>query len=194
VSTWRLELPRAVNDIDFGTLLDVRLTFYYKARFDPELHDRVLAELAARPGVNVRQRGIQLRWLYPDAFFVFQDSGQLRIALKAADFRFNEINPILTSIGAVVVTDGTVSAAGLTITLSTVGHNAQTAVTDAGGKIDSGSNGPSWQALVGGTAIGDYVLTLSAANNPALVKNGVLDLSAIVNIALVIGYSFTPRS
>ena len=36
-STWRLDVPRGSNDLDFGALTDVRVTFYYQARFDPEL-------------------------------------------------------------------------------------------------------------------------------------------------------------
>src|SRR5262249_31713889 len=194
VSTWRLEIPKAVNDIDFGTLLDVRVTFYYKARFDPDLHDRVLNELASRPDVNVRQRGIQLRWLYPDAFFTFQDTGQLTFSLQANDFRFNETEPKLTAIGLVLVTDGSVSPSGLTIGLSTPGRDAKTAVTDDRGTIDSGSNGQVWVVLTGGPATGEFVLSIAKDNNPSLMKNGDLDLSPIVNIALVIGYSFTPRS
>jgi hypothetical protein len=66
-------------------------------------------------------------------------------------------------------------------------------VTDPGGAIDSGAGSPAWQTLAGATAIGDYILTMTAPDNPALVKNGALDLSAIANIALIIGYSFTPR-
>ena len=58
VSTWKLELPKEINDIDYGALLDVRLTFYYKARYDPELHALVIQELASRPGINARQREI----------------------------------------------------------------------------------------------------------------------------------------
>lgn len=194
-STWRLELPRAVNDIDFGTVLDVRLTFYYQARYDPDLHDSVLTELALRPGINSRQRAIQLRWIYPDSFFVFQDTGELKCSLKTNDFRFNESDPVLTSLGAVVVTDGTIAPSGLKISLRTPGQPPQTAVTDAGGSIDSGTNAPAWQKLAVGTAIGDYVLGMTAADNPALLDaNGALNLSPIVNIALIIGYSFTPRT
>src|SRR5439155_168653 len=111
-SSWRLELPKAINDIDYGALTDVRLTFYYKARFDPTLHDRVLAQLTSYPGVNVRQRGIPLRWLYPDAFFHFQDTGELRITLQASDFRRNETNPTLKNIGLLIGTNGSVSAQG----------------------------------------------------------------------------------
>ena len=35
-SSWTLELPREVNEIDYGSLIDVRLTFTYQARYDPE--------------------------------------------------------------------------------------------------------------------------------------------------------------
>ena len=193
VSTWKLELPKEINDIDYGALLDVRLTFYYKARYDPELHALVIQELASRPGINARQRGNPLRWLYPDAFFHFQDTGQLAISLKASDFKTNETKPVLDDVGVVVATDGSVPSSGIALELSTPGHPGVLAVTDADGKIDSGSPGSAWVVLLQGTAVGDYVITVDAANNPALVKNGVLDLSPIVNIANLLGYTFTPK-
>src|SRR5262249_46653522 len=73
-SSWRLDLPKAINDIDYGALTDVRLTFYYKARYDPDLRDSVLATLAALPGITARQRSLPTRWVFPDAFFHFQDT------------------------------------------------------------------------------------------------------------------------
>jgi hypothetical protein len=192
-STWRLEIPREVNDIDFGTMIDVRLTFYYQARYDPDLHDRVLADLASRPGVNSRQRGLQLRWLYPDAFYTFVDTGTLAFSLAASDFRYNEMSPILTSIGALIVTDGTVAPSGLSLGLTTPGKTAISATTDAEGSIDSGSSAPAWQGLTGSSALGDYALSVSAADNPTWVTDGRLSLTPIVNAALLFGYSFTPR-
>src|SRR5262249_2333287 len=70
-SSWRLDLPKEVNDIDFGALTDVVLTFVYAAGFDPDLAARVRAELASRPGRTTRQSALPLRWLYPDLFFTF---------------------------------------------------------------------------------------------------------------------------
>jgi hypothetical protein len=32
-----------VNDLDYGALLDVRLTLYYKARYDPDLKNQLKA-------------------------------------------------------------------------------------------------------------------------------------------------------
>ena len=192
-STWRLELPREVNDIDFGALTDVRITFYYRARFDPALVARVRAELASLPALNERQRGIPLRWIYPDAFFAFQDTGTLRIRLDASDFAANEKNPVLTNIGLVVATDGSVPGSGLTFSLAPPGQAARTAVTGADGAIDS-EPGSAWAPLGSGSALGEYVLQLSAADNPALVQDGRLNLTPLVNIALLIGYRFTPRT
>src|SRR5262249_13790778 len=98
-SSWRLDLPKGINDIDYGALTDVRLTFYYKARFDPNLRDVVLAQINALPGINGRQRSIPTRWVYPDAFFHFQDTGNLSFTLRRRDFRSNETLPVITSIG-----------------------------------------------------------------------------------------------
>jgi hypothetical protein len=193
VSTWRLELPKAVNDIDYGALTDVRLTFYYKARFDPDLRDRVLAQLATRPALSAGQRALPLRWLFPDAFFHFQDTGTLTVTLGPKDFRHNQTKPALTSVGVLLVTDGSVPAGGVTLSLSTPTKAAVKAKTDATGAISSTTTA-AWGPLVGATALGDYVLTLAAADNPALVKNNKLTLTPIANIALILGFTFTPRA
>jgi hypothetical protein len=192
-STWILELPKAVNDINYDALTDVRLVFYYKARFDPDLRARVLTQLASRPGINARERGIPLRWIYPDAFYRFQDTGTLAFSLRASDFRSNETNPIITSIGVLVVTDGSVAGSGLRVALATPTQAAVTAQTDATGDFVSAA-GNAWAPLAAGSAVGNYAISLSAADNPTLVLDGRLTLTPIVNIVLVLGYSFTPRA
>lgn len=192
-SSWRLELPKQINDIDYGAITDIRLTFYYKARYDPDLHDKVIAGVATLPSFHSRQRGMPLRWLYPDGFFKFQDTGELKFTLRARDFANNESKPVIEQVGLVVVTDGSVSANGLKVSLATPGKTAATAPADGNGSIQS-AGGSAWAPLNGGTAIGDYVLTLKAADNPALVSNGKLNVAPIVNLGFVLGYSFTPRS
>ena len=194
-SSWHLELPKDVNDLDFGSLLDVRLVFYYKARFDPDLAARVTTELATRPGFVSRQRALPLRWLYPDAFFAFQDTGQLSFSLGRADFRTNETVPVLESVGLLVVTDGSVPANGLVLSVATPAVPAgASGTTDGTGAIGSAAAGNPFAALSGGTALGPYVVGLAAAQNPALAPGGKLDLGPIVNLSLLMGYSFTPRS
>jgi hypothetical protein len=194
-SSWHLELPKAINDIDYGALLDVRLTFYYQARYDPSIAAAVNQELATRPGFTARQRAIPLRWIYPDAFFAFQASGTLSVSLSAPDFRNNETQPQLTAVGVVIATDGSVSAGGLNVALATPAHAAPvTATLDGNGLADSGSTGSPWAPLAAGTALGQYAITLAAADNPSLAPDGTLDLAPIVNVALLMNYTFTPRS
>jgi hypothetical protein len=194
-STWHLELPKAINDIDYGALLDVRLTFYYQARYDPSIAAAVSQDLAARPGFTSRQRAIPLRWIYPDAFFAFQGSGTLSFSLSAPDFRNNETQPQLTAVGVVIATDGSVSADGLNVGLATPAHAAPvTATLDGNGLADSGTSGSPWAPLAVGSALGQYSITLAAADNPSLAPGGTLDLTPIVNVALLMNYTFTPRS
>jgi hypothetical protein len=193
-STWTLSLPRGVNDLDYGALLDVRLTFYYKARFDPDLKTEVLNTLATRPGFTARQRGIPLRWLYPDSFFRFQETGVLDLSLAARDFPYNQVQPVLTDVGVQLATDGSVPPGGLKVGLATPAHGTpMTATLDASGAHSSGG-ASAWTAQADGTAIGAYALTMTGADNPALVTGGTFDLDPIVNIALIVGYTFTPRT
>jgi hypothetical protein len=194
-STWHLEIPPGVNDLDYGAVTDVQLTFTYQARFDPGLKAQVLAGLAALPGVSAGQRGIPLRWVYPDAFYAFQATGTLTITLAQGDFPFNQRAPVLTSVGLVATTVGGVSASGLNLRLATPAHATATlAATDANGSIDSTTAANPWAPLGAGTALGAYTIALTAADNPALVQNGKLNLAAIGNLALVLGYSYTPRT
>jgi hypothetical protein len=193
-SSWRLELPKEVNDLDYGALLDVRLTFYYKARFDPGLAARVKTQLATLPGFTSRQRAIPLRWLYPDAFFSFQDAGTLAMTLRARDFPHNETNAVLDTVGVLVATDGSVPASGLVVGLATPGKASVKATTDASGAADSSTAGSPYAALPGGALLGDYAVTLAAADNAALAPGGNLDLSPVVNVVLLLAYTFTPRA
>ena len=192
-SDWHLELLPSINDLDYGAITDVKLTFSYMARFDPGLHDRVLQEITSRPGFNARQRAIPLRWVFPDAFFAFQRSGTLSWQLRQRDFPFNERSPVLSDVGLVVATTGTTAASNIRFGLSTPTHAAVTAATDADGSIESDTVGSPWAPLAGGSAVGSYELTVTAATNPQLVQNDALDLSGIANIGFVLGYTFTAR-
>ena len=193
-SSWRLEIPRSVNDVDFGALTDVRLTFYYWARFDPDLRDRVLARLGAIDHFNARQQALPLRWVYPDAFFQFQNSGQLSFTLGVRDFPLNVTNPQLTNIGILVTTDKTIPPSGIAIGLATPNHTAVTGTSDASGQILSNTKdatgkdlaGP-YAALIPAPVLGVYTLTITAGSNPGLVTNGQLNLQPIINLGVLLG-------
>ncbi|HUZ03056.1 MAG TPA: hypothetical protein VMU89_22150 [Thermomicrobiaceae bacterium] len=192
VASWRLELPKAINDLDYGALTDVRLTFSYRARFDPQLRTQVLQQLQTHPDLNARQRAIPLRWLYPDAFFRFQATGQLDLTLTPSDFPVNQTKPTITSLGLLLATDGSVPAAGATVSLATPSHAGISAALGADGSLVSSTAGSAWGPLAAGTALGAYQLVIDPAANPHLVKPAP-PFQAVTNVVLLLGYSFTPR-
>jgi hypothetical protein len=191
--SWTLSLPPALNDIDYGTLTDVVLTFLYEARFDAQLTPTVLAQLAARPGYYARERSIPLAWLYPDLFYGFLKTGNLTLGLAAADFALNQTKPTVTAVSLLVAMKPGVSAQGVTVSLTAPGKPSVTGVSGADGSISSQSAGGAWAGAVGGSALGDWNLVVTAGANPGLAPGGMLDLSAIINLVLVLDYSFTPR-
>jgi hypothetical protein len=192
-SSWHLEVPRAINDIDFGALTDVRLTFYYRARYDDTLKTRVLTSLAALPGVTSKARSLPLRWMYPDAFYAFQSSGSLGFTLRPRDFGRNETQPKLDNFGLMVTTNHSKPASGISLSVTAPGKAAITVVTDANGVVASGGASP-LSALAGNPATGAYNIAMTAAANPTFVTGGKLDLSPIVNLTVMFEYDFTPRS
>jgi Tc toxin complex TcA C-terminal TcB-binding domain len=193
-STWTLSLPKQLNNINYGALTDVVLTFLYQTRFDPQLVSTVLSQLASRPGFYDREWAIPLGWLYPDLFYSFVNTGTLTLSLDASDFAVNQTAPTITAVSLVVAMKPGTSAQGITITLTPPGRSAVTGVTNATGVITSQGTGSTWAAAPGGSALGNWVITLPAASNPTLAPGGVLNLSSLINLVLVLDYSFTPRT
>jgi hypothetical protein len=191
-SAWRLEIPKAVNNIDFGSIIDVQITFYYKARYDDALKTRVLSYLASLPGVTRKSLSLPLRWLYPDAFYAFQSSGTCNITLRPRDFPRNQTKPLISNIGLLFATDGSVPASGVKLSIAAPGKAAVRVATDATGMVASQSLA-TLAPLLGGTATGAYAISLTAADNPSLTKGGQLNLSPVINMALMLEYTFTPR-
>ena len=189
-STWTLSLPPDVNELDFNSLVDVRLTFTYRAKFDPDLRTAVLHELATRPAVHQRQRPFPLRWVFADAFFAFYPSGVLSFSLGSGDFAATETKPLLTDLSLVVAATPHARVAGIKLKVSAPGAAAVAVVTGADGTVQATDLAA---AVTGQSAIGGYRIELDAADNPGWVTNGALALDDIDNVALVVGYSFTPR-
>ncbi len=187
VSSKGLVPPRLGNWRSLGrstistlVIIDVQITFYYKARYDDTLRTRVLSYLSSLPGVTTKSFSLPLRWLYPDAFYAFQSSGSCNITLRPRDFQRNQTKPLINNIGLLVSTDGSVPAAGVKLSIAVPGKSAVSVTTDATGMVAS-QNLASLAPLLGGAATGAYAITVTAADNPSLVKAGQLDLSPIVN-------------
>jgi hypothetical protein len=191
-SSWVLDLPRSVNDIDYGLITDVKLTFTYDARLDPALAAKVKALIANFPGAHNTQRGLPLRWLYPDLFFRFQDTGQLKLTLTPQDLPLTQTAPVIISIGVLAIPG--LPSSGLVMSVLTPGKPTAKATANTDGFVSSTLPASTLMGLTGGTALGDYQIGVDAADNPGWVHDGKLDLSRIENLALIIGYSYTPRA
>lgn len=191
--SWTLEIPRASNDLDFNAITDIRLTFYYHARYDEALANAAKAQLASFAGVNLRSRIIPLRWAFPDAFFHFQDTGRLTFELESFAFPFNETNPQIRNLTMLVIPVTGVNPTSWNIRLGVPAHPATIAAQpNSQGEITATAGHP-WQPLAAGTALGQYIIEMQAGENPDLIENGMLNLSRIQNIILVLEYEFTPR-
>ena len=188
-SSWTLDIPPAINQIDFASIVDVRLTVTYRARFDSGIKTKVLTELANRAALHERQRPVQLRWLFPDAFFSFYNSGVLDFQLDRSDFPAYETDPQIIGLSLLVVTTPAARRQGVKLRLTAPGKAEVSGTSNAAGIIAGGS----LSGAVGGNALGAYQVKLDANDNPGWVSNGALALDAIENIALVLEYAFTPR-
>ncbi|GAA4491672.1 hypothetical protein [Microbacterium panaciterrae] len=190
-SSWTLEFPKDANELQFASLIDVRLTFTYTARFDPDLKATVLQELASRPGANDRTRPFPLRWVFADAFFAFYGTGVLDVSLDRIDFSATETLPVLTGLSLVASATPATGAGGLVLTVTAPGAAPVKVTTAADGSVDATALAA---AVTGQSAFGGYRIALAAADNPGRVHNGALALDDIDNIALILSYSFTPRA
>ena len=195
-SSWTLEIPRATNDLNFDLLADVRLIFYYKAFYDPNLAMAVNDKLSKYDGIHRRVRSIFLRWIFPDAFFGFQDTGKLAFSIDVSDFPYNELNPQITNLAAVIGIAPGIDPSGWKIRLGVPAHYATIAASPNSKGIISLAENPAWLPLKAGAAFGDYLFEVLAADNPelALKPNGVPKLDSIKDLVLILEYEYTPRT
>jgi hypothetical protein len=192
--TWIIDFPRASNDLDYRWITDIRLTFYYKACYDPGLAAVVMADLATLAGNTQVARSLPLRYTHPDVFFHFQATGQFALNLTPLDFPYNHIDPTIDHVALIVATEPGTDPSGWTVRLGTPGHPATIGASpSAQGNIVADSGQP-WAPLNTGLATGDYLIEIRPDENPSLVENGQLKLGKIRNLVLILEYTYTPRT
>jgi len=190
-SSWVLSIPPTVNDIDYTALTDVVVTFLYEARFDPQLTPTVLAQLATRPGYYTKERTIVLNWVYPDLFFAFVQTGTFTLPLGSGDFPTNQTSPVITAVSLAVTTSASGGANGVTFSLTAPGKAATEAAANSSGVVTSQGPGSLWAPLTGGSALGNWVVSVV---QPATNPPPPFDLTKVTNVVLILDYTFTPRS
>lgn len=193
-STWTIEIPKSLNDLDFYSITDVRVTFYFNAFYDQSLEKKIKAQLSTFAGTSERQKTVPLRWTYPDLYFHFQDTGMLNFSLGTNDFPFNEQNPQIRQLAMLLITESGTDPSVWKVRLSVPNHvDSLVASPNSQGEIVAKPNHP-WASLVTGKAIGDYLIEIRPEENPSLLENEILKLNKIRNIILILEYEYTPRS
>ena len=112
--------------------------------------------------------------------------------LGRGDFSATEDDPRLLSLGLTVATTPHSVADGLVLRVTAPGRDPVTVTCDADGAVESDTveaalTAAGQDAAIGASVLGAWTVQATADDNPGLV------LDAIDNIALVVGYSFTPR-
>ena len=183
--TWQLHLPRRSNDFDFRRIFDIRLAFYYKAKYDAGLRTVVLA-LPVRPGELTRQRNLTLRYDFPASWYAFYASGVAAFKYEQHRFPANQTNFQAEVMRFRVMTMEGVDPAGIELQITAPGGAVLTATTGAGGLVSS--EDAALSALAGVTPIGDW--QVSVVGGPSLMGADGLDFARVHNIQISIDYTF----
>ena len=178
-SGWTLEIPRANNDVDLHLVFDLRLVLYFDCLFDHTLFDQ---DSAPPPGITFqRNRALHLAQHAPDAYFQLRESGAAELQLEAADFPFNQRDPMLTSLALGAVGSHNAALAGVKLQVVYPGQQQPLEVTlDAEGRVPS-TDLPVPNAV---SSLGEFRISLADEH---------LDRRTdIEDLVLVLGYDFTP--
>ena len=184
-TVWQLDVPLHSNTFELTQILDVQLVLFYDGFFDPVLESKVVATL---PAQGSGTRSFALRLSAPDELFFLRSQGQAELVLDAGLLPANQAAPQLKSY---FLQARGAAAAGLKLRADWAGLGAGHLFTlDASGNAD----GAAFAAPTGRTLFDTLSFRINAADNPQLVKSGVLDLSGLQDLALFVDYSFTFRT
>lgn len=189
--SWKLEIPKFSNDIDYNYITDVKIVFCYSAFYDASLAQAVKNNIKNLAAVNKKSKILPLRFSFPDSYYNFQDNGVFSFNLDKSFFPYNESNQKISNL-SLFVKDSNANSK-LTVCMGVPSHSeAIKAQTGAQGEITAASNHP-WNTLLGSNALGEYVIEIRKEDNPSVVSNDKLLLETIEDLVLVIEYDYTPE-
>ncbi|HEX8905876.1 MAG TPA: hypothetical protein VF771_13580, partial [Longimicrobiaceae bacterium] len=191
-TTWTMEMPKAANPFDFGTIADVMLTIEYTALQSADYRQQVVRTLDA--GVS-GQRGISFRDQYPDQWYELGNGAAgstptVQFGVPRELFPANVEGLRVESLMLYFVPkNGTPVQAGAADLRFPSAVNGGAPVMQSAGPATAvegviSTRRSRWSSVVGTTPVcGTWSLTLDAAT-AALVRSG-----DIQDLALVIGYA-----
>jgi Tc toxin complex TcA C-terminal TcB-binding domain len=186
---WQIDLPLDANDFDYNEILDAQLVLYYDGFFSPALEQTVKAAL---PKKGSASRAFSMRLSFPDELFYFKNKGDAEISFDASMFPRSQTGFKRTALTLKVAGKNT-TIANLTLRLTSANHGSEVVVkTDANGLAPDGAGQP-LNALRGEALLDKWTIKITAADNPGLVQNGVLDLSGVNDVMAFFEYTFDYR-
>ena len=169
-SVWQLELPKAANPFDFGSIQDVLLTIEYTALDSADYRRSVIRGL---DNTFTGDRTFSVRQQFPDAWYDLNNPSTVedptRRMRAVLPITASDLPPHITQISVAQLTLFAVRDGALTdeLTISALRHtvNGQTtqaaAVRTVGGVIGTRrAGGAPWQTFIGADPTGEWELQL----------------------------------
>jgi hypothetical protein len=182
---WQLHLPRRSNALDLNRIFDIRLVFYYKAKFDAALRTAVL-ERPLRPDELVEQHTWAMRFDFPGSWYAFYQSAAVAFSLTPTRLPHNQRNFRTKDVRLRLFCVDGVSPEDITVRIQGPGGVDVSGETDAGGVISTAD--PALAALQGIDLLGDWSVEVTAGTS--LEDGGALDFSRVFNLQFSVDYEF----
>ena len=197
-SMWTLEVPRGTNDLNYDTIRDIRLVFYFESFYDENLAALITAGL---PAEGTWQRSYSLATEFPDAFFRFQDTGELNFDSRSGDYPLHHAELEIGSLTMLALPEAGRDAAVRARLKREADPEPDEFETDSETGIFASDpvavNNPLNQ-FIGGSPLGDWVFSMDFESNPDFVDNGLGGrpprIVGINDIVLNVQYSYQRRT
>lgn len=190
---WQLQLPKAANHFDFGTIADVLITIEYTALNDFNYREQVIRDLSSRMSA---ERAFSFRRDFPDQWYDLHHPEAtdrpmiVRFDTRRADFPANLDALRMDSVTLLVARS---SGASFELPVSHLRFSKSGGAGEIGGEADTidgiistrRGNAGSWRSMLEGPPVGGWELSLP--NTP--VVRGRFASGEIEDLLLVIGFS-----
>ena len=187
---WQLDLPMDANDFAYDEILDIQLVLHYDGFFSPGLETAIRAAL---PATGTASRVTSMRMTAPDELFYLKNRGDAELVFDAGLFPRNQVNLERTNVTLQLTGDaGTVG--NVTLRLTSAVHGAELVLeTDANGEVNAATPGHPLDNLHNEALLDTWTIAITAADNPGLVVDGVLNLGGLRDLLVFTEYRFDYR-
>jgi hypothetical protein len=124
---------------------------------------------------------------YPDELFYLQHKGEGELSIDASMFPANQKKPVRTS-ASVKITGS--AGDGVSLTLTSANAGAMAVKTDGDGVVDDTAAASPLRKLRGKSAFDVITVEISAADNPGLLTDGVIDPDKLGDVLVFFEYTF----